>query len=70
VKVLRISPASRALLDAQVLPGKVPADPVRAPDGVGFLISVDEEVFARLAALSDDPDEAIRLACTGHLGRA
>lgn len=70
MKVIRISAATRELLAAHALPGKSLAEGVLAPDGDGFVVALEDDVFARLEQLSDDPDEAIRLACTHQLGRA
>lgn len=68
MKTLIISAATHALLSAHSTTGLV--YPVRKQSDGRFVIDVDDEVEARLAAIDADPDRAIEILCTTGVGRA
>lgn len=63
---IAISKSSR---DALVGHGANPALSTLRLDGL-YVISIDEEVAARLDAVHPDPDQAIRILCSTGVGHA
>jgi hypothetical protein len=63
VNVLRITQASHDLLAAHTNHGRPLSGGIREAAGT-WLIQVDDAVLERLKLLSEDPNEAIRLACS------
>lgn len=67
-KRLVVSASTHQLIEAHSRTGFV--YPVQKTADGRFIIDLDDEVVAELAAIDLDPETAIRIACSGQLGRA